>query len=541
MKTFHPTFLMLLCSGLLAMAITACAPVERLPFFADTREPSSFEKAGDPVIIPTRVEIRGEQSEQADGSVPQELAVEEAVMLALRHNSDLRVNQLSPVISGAFELIERGVFDPEIFAEARHFREKEDSDRGFTGVRRDDSTRETEIAAGVRQILPSGTTLEAAVGRETTVFDDDDEEQEARVELSITQSLLRGFGPSVNLVSVRQAEIDTLASIEELKGFINVLLADTETAYWQYVLALKEIDIFVQSLEVARKQREEIELSIEVGFLPEFEAAAARAEEALRVQALIDAESLLEDRRLRLLRLISPRLDNLLDSRIMAVTDPGVSPQPIDNIEDRLKLAEQIRPDLGEARLRLHRNRLETIMTRNGLLPRLELFMTLGKTGYGDSFGDSFGDVAGDSYAITTGLRLSHFLGNRAAEGANLAAFAQRRQAEEAIENLRQIVRLDVYLAINEAERLRRQIEASRATRIFQEQTLKAEEERFEVGSSTALLVAQAQRDLLQAQIAEVETVVNYRIALVQLYLVEGSLIERRGVQIAETRSGIGL
>jgi outer membrane protein len=30
--------------------------------------------------------------------------------------------------------------------------------------------------------------------------------------------------------------------------------------------------------------------------------------------------------------------------------------------------------------------RLETVVTRNGLLPRLDFFITLGKTGYADSF-----------------------------------------------------------------------------------------------------------------------------------------------------------
>ena len=37
-------------------------------------------------------------------------------MLALRQNRDLAVEQLSPVIVGAFEQIERGRFDPELFA-----------------------------------------------------------------------------------------------------------------------------------------------------------------------------------------------------------------------------------------------------------------------------------------------------------------------------------------------------------------------------------------------------------------------------------------
>ena len=96
--------------------------------------------------------------------------------------------------------------------------------------------------------------------------------------------------------------------------------------------------------------------------------------------------------------------------------------------------------------------------------------------------------------------------------------------------NLSQIVDMDVRLAVNEVERTRQQIAASTVTRTYQEQTAQAEVERFKVGASTSLLVAQAQRDLLASQIVEVESVVNYRIALVRLYVAEGSLLERRGI-----------
>ena len=50
---------------------------------------------------------------------------------------------------------------------------------------------------------------------------------------------------------------------------------------------------------------------------------------------------------------------------------------------------------------------------------------------------------------------------------------------------------------INETERTRQQIKASAVTRLLQEQSLSAEQERFEIAASTSLLVAQAQRDLL--------------------------------------------
>jgi len=178
----------------------------------------------------------------------------------------------------------------------------------------------------------------------------------------------------------------------------------------------------------------------------------------------------------------------------------------------------------------LKQNRLETIFTRNGLLPKLDLFIPLGKTGYADTFPDSFKALDNSTYDFTAGVRLSHFLGNRAAEARHLATRATRQQGKEAVRNLEELIGLDVRLGVNEVERARQQISASKVTRELQEKSLSAEKERFDVGASTALLVAQAQRDHLASLIAEVEAVINYRIALVQLYLAEGSLLERRGI-----------
>jgi len=467
------------------------------------------------------------------------LSVEQAVMLALHNNRDLQVRQLTPVIVGRFEEIERGRFDPELFAEIESFEERSSETSRSSGEQFNVSGSETGGIAGIRQDLPSGTTLEATIEQQRSISNRAPEQQTARVGLSVTQSLLHGFGPAVNLASVRQAELETRASIHELRGFTEAMLADAEIAYWHYVLAGDEIAIFEESLNLARRQLEEIELRIDVGLLPEIEVAAARAEVALREQALIDARSQLEERRLRLLRLINPGGEARFDLQVAAVSEPDIEPETITNLRERLSLAEQARADLAEARLRLRQNRLETVVTRNGMLPRLDLFIALGEAGYANTFGESLRDIDGNTYDLSVGVRLSHFLGNRAAEARNLAAYASRRQAAEAIANLRQLVHLDVRLAVNEVERTRQQIDASRATRVFQEQTLNAEKERFDVGSSTALQVAQAQRDLLRARIAEVEAVVNYRQAMVRLALAEGSLLERRGIRLDER--GVGL
>jgi outer membrane protein TolC len=98
------------------------------------------------------------------------------------------------------------------------------------------------------------------------------------------------------------------------------------------------------------------------------------------------------------------------------------------------------------------------------------------------------------------------------------------------VANLEQLVQVDVRSAYIEVQRAEEQIAATAATRRLQEETVRAETEKFRVGRSTALLVARAQRDLVLSQIAEVQVVIRYRQALVDLYRLEGSLLERRGV-----------
>jgi len=97
-----------------------------------------------------------------------------------------------------------------------------------------------------------------------------------------------------------------------------------------------------------------------------------------------------------------------------------------------------------------------------------------------------------------------------------------------------QLVEMDVrraYIAVN---RTRQQIAASTATRQFQEEKNRIEIEKFRVGRSTSFLVAQAQRDLLSSRIAEVEAVVDYLKALTDLFRLDGSLLVRRGLAVAD-------
>jgi outer membrane protein TolC len=472
---------------------------------------------------------------QPDPRLLVDLSLEQAISLGLQNNRDLAIEELNPVIAGAYERIERGVFQPELFAQVQQDEERTSEISRSTEEQFSVKGKDERFTAGIRNELATGTDVEASVGHGRSISDRTPEQQEARLGLSVTQALLRGFGPGVNLASVQQAELGTRASLYELRGFVEALIAECETAYWNFILAREEIAIFERSLEVAIRQRDDIEEQIEVGALAENDAAAARAEVARRKQALIEARSQLEDRRLRLLGLIYPQGLARDEFEVNAGSLPRTEPEPIEDVADRLLLADRLRPELNEARLRHEQNRLETVKTRNGLLPRLDLFVDLGKTGYADALSDAFQNLDEDTYEVSGGIRFSQYLGNQSARGRHDLAMATYDQSRIAIANLEDIVRLDVRLAVTEVERIRQQISASAETRAFQEESLRAEQERFDVGAGTALLVAQAQRDLLASQIVEVEAIVQYRVALVDLYLAEGSLLERRGITLGGT------
>ena len=109
---------------------------------------------------------------------------------------------------------------------------------------------------------------------------------------------------------------------------------------------------------------------------------------------------------------------SLFDRSVNPISRPDIEISSIMNLPERLALAEKIRPDLNEARLRLEKNRLETIITKNGLLPQLDFFMALGRTGYGDSLRDAYQNIdRNEADDFQAGLIFSHVLGRRTAKG----------------------------------------------------------------------------------------------------------------------------
>lgn len=453
------------------------------------------------------------------------LSLGQALIRGLADNSSLLVQRYSPTIARTNVLGARGVFDPVLTGSASSTQTR--TPDGNT----DSDNNATSGQVGISQFLPTGTTISAnadtsinngsgGVGQSTNIGGS----------LTITQALLKGGNLQANLASIRSAKLGVRISNYELRGVAQTTVFNIITAYWAYALAQQNVSILQTAVKVARQQMEETKAFIHVGRIAGSQLPASLAQLATEEQALIAAKGALQTARLNLLQLITPPQQAFWRRHIVLLNAPFVPSNKLSPLRQHVKLAMEMSPVINQTKLEIQQGDLSVIQTRDGLLPQLNLFLALGKTGYSNDFGHAFTGLNGPGYSIGGGLSFSYPLLNRSARAAYQSAQLSRDQLEASLANLVQTVELAIRNDYIIAQTDRKQISAAIASTAAQAETLKATQGQFRVGEATSLQVAQAQTTLLSAQLTQAQSVVSYLDALAALYLEEGTLLERSGL-----------
>lgn len=474
-------------------------------------------------------------STSAQGAKPVSLL--EAICWALESNQNLKIERLRPEVAATSIESAWGAFDTRLSAQAS----AGSAHSSTLGPRAKDApsspreegehiSRARNLSADLSGRLPTGTDYDLGIALNRSATNSTYPFYSSAVNLNITQNLLKGAGPRVNLVQVRVAENTYLISLYQLEQALINLIANVETAYWDLYLSYKTLEIRLEAYRLAKEQRRRTEEFVRVGRDTPLGLFGAHAEEAARISDVINAVAEVKRRRIVFLQLVNPeRVPKGWETRVFPKEDPVVPSEPLIP-QQHVAVAMTHRPDLQQARLDLANGELEVVRTKNGLLPSLDFFTDLGLAARGDNPSDANSKL-GDYPSWRIGLQFSYALQNRSARAAFRRAQFNRAIAEEAIENYKQIIEVDVRLAINEIERTKRLIESTHITRLLREEELAAEIEKFRVGRSTQLLVAQAQRDLTAARVDEISAIVAHVKAYLTLFKAEGSILQRRGIQ----------
>jgi outer membrane protein len=354
---------------------------------------------------------------------------------------------------------------------------------------------------------------------------------------SFTQQLLNGFGWAVNRRFLDVAKNGRQIASETLRQQVNTTLAQAQSLYWDLVAARDSVRAAEKSLAVAQQLFEDNKMRLEIGTIAGIDVVTTESEVAARRRDLVIAQTTLQMREEELKNVLSRESDPQLLAAAVEATDslPDPGNPDIPKLTEALATAMKNRPEIHQAEGNLLIQAVAIKYARNQLKPTLTLFGLYSGAGlYGDRI---IADPSGGpdirlpggllqamrqvfafnypEYAF--GFSFSIPLLNRSAQADSMRARLEQRQAETALQGTRNDIALEVRTAVIGLMQAKAQVEAAHKAADLTDQQLKAEEEKLLSGLSTPYNVIQIQRDLLVAQLNEVQARASYAKALVEL------------------------
>lgn len=492
------------------------------------------------------------------------LSLADAVTMALERNADIVVERESLVIAGAALLRAEAAYEPTLRGDARVRGRTDPVNSILSGAPAGEvapATVNLQTSASVAKLLPSGATVSvfSALSRDRTdsVLALLNPSWSTLLGAEIRQPLLQNRHIDPARRAIRIARIDHSRAGSSLRRTATEIVAAVDRAYWSVAAARRDLEVRESNVAVAERHREDTRVRIEAGTQAESDLAQTTAEVERRRSEMVSARESLSRAENALRNLIVRDAADPLWERPIVPADSPMSPRPPVDVSSSIARALETRPELLEVARRLDRLDVEIESAADRVRPQVDLvasYIGRGLAGSENedaispfgrpvevagpidgSLGRSLGTLAENRFPdASLGLAVTIPIGNTAAKQDVAIARATKRQASATLAQARQRVALEVRNAVIALVSAEQRIEATRASREAAEVQLQAERDRFEAGTTNQFFILTRQNDLATALVAEAVAVTDYRKAQTEFARATGTLLEERGIEVAE-------
>ncbi len=423
------------------------------------------------------------------------------------------------------------------------------------------TTNTTFFTFGWQQAFTTGTSFSVDVANQrqnsTQQFLIYNPDVITRMSVIAVQQLTNGFGFAFN----RRFQTVARNNVEFVKQWylqqVNTMLAQAEESYWNLVSAQEQVRSTEQALQAAQRLYEDNKRQAEIGTLAPLDVVSAQSQVASTQRDLIVAQTNLQQQELTLKNFFSKQIAGSVGDAEIVATDPLPTPQDADIVplDQALATAARNRPEVSEAETTLRNNQVAVKVTQNVLKPTLNvfgLFATAGlsgnqfipvpggipilvRGGVGQEL-SQFIHVKYPEYAI--GFALTIPIKNRTAQADNARASLQERQSELVLQGTQNQIGIEVRTSSISLMHAKAVVAAAASAVDFSRQTLEAERKKQAAGLSTPYNIILDQRNLLEAQLVEVQARASYAIALVEMQRSTGVLLDKSHISPEDALRG---
>jgi len=413
--------------------------------------------------------------------------------------------------------------------------------------------------------------------------------------IAANQQLLNGFGLLPNERNIRIAKLNKYMADQTFEQQVITSITAVSDAYWELAFARGNVGVAQHQVELANKLYSDNKKQVDIGTLAPLEIVQAEAQVATANQALIVARTTLLQDQLTLLNLITkdPTAPALRSVEIIPTDTAEIPPPEVENIplEDAIKEAITKRPDVLQAGTVLKADDINIRATKNALLPVLNIsgyytaqglagnnklltssivagsqvvdangnpiqvatsssvtpipiyipssastLTGINSSGLGQSMNDMF---AGTYPEFNAQISLTIPIRNRQAQADNVTALLASRQDETRYRQTLNNVAIDVHNSQIVLEQARVTLAAASKTRDLDQQTLDAEQKKYQLGASTLFNIVSDQNILAAAASSEVRARINLAEAKVNFDRAMGRTLEVYHITIADAKTGV--
>ncbi len=459
------------------------------------------------------------------------LTAREAVALALRNNVDIAIQQYAPQLAEENIQYQRGIaYDPTLTLNAT----------------RRVSDQPTIIGAQVfppilssQKLFTSGLTGKIPLGTGYTLqanMSSYNGEWIGAVGVAeLRQPLLKNFGLMANQAPIWIARKDKERTDYEFAQQVMKVVSDVQNAYYDLVFTIEKRRVQEEALTLARTLLAENKRKLEVGMLSPLEVTQAEAGVAKAESDLIVAQrdSLIQENILKLL--ISRDVYSLRKTRIEPAETFGALPRALD-VDESIRQGLLNRPDYLAAKVIVEREKIRVRYTRNQAFPELDLVGSYTSNSDVLSATDAIDKIfKGKTPTWSAGIELRFPIPDRAPLASYRTARLNVLQALEQMKKAEQTVIVDVDNSIGTIQSNFKRVDATRNARYYAQESLKAEQTKFNAGTSTSFLVLQAQTQLTAARADEIRAISDYNKSVSDLARSEGTILKQLDIVLQPT------
>jgi len=392
----------------------------------------------------------------------------------------------------------------------------------------------------------------------------------------LTQHLLQGFGFAANSRFIHIAKNNRELTDVAFRLQTITTVDQIENMYWDLVYAYENQRVKEESLAFSQKTLSDTKKQVEIGSLAPIEAVRAQSTVAADEQALTVAKTNLQLQQLLMKNALSRTLhDPTLANAAVVPTSTMEVPEnaEVQPTEDLVNEALRHRAELVEARIQLNSQEQSNKAIRSALLPTLDAYAYYGGSGLGGSqnpasicqapdqpfcasanpnpafsqfpltpsigYGSTLNQLINSSAPDKgIGLQLNIPLRNRAAQSVQIRGELEYRQSQMALQQTENRISIEVRQAQFAVEQNRASVASAKAAVDYAQQSLDAEQKKYQFGTSTTTAVLQNRSALATAESTLMSAMAAYEKSRVELDRSVGTLLDHHGISIDDAAQG---